>query len=60
MNPAYRFLSFLQGLNILFFLWVLSVSLVFRESVLGIGCWAIIAVEALCIFVKARLLTKNK
>jgi hypothetical protein len=59
LHPMYQVLSFLQGLNVVFFLWALSTSLVFQENILSYGCLAIILLEAVNAVVKVRLLRRN-
>ena len=59
IHPMFQVLSFLQGLNFLFYLWVLSVSLVFQEDVLGFGAFFIVAVELLNVVVKFRIIKRN-
>lgn len=59
IHPMFQILSFIQGLNFLFYLWVLSVSLVFQEDLLGFGAFFIIAIELLNAVVKVRIIKKN-
>lgn len=59
IHPMFQVLSFIQGLNFLFYLWVLSVSLVFQEDLLGFGTFFIIAIELLNAVVKVRIIKKN-
>jgi hypothetical protein len=53
-------LSFIQGLNVLIFLWSISIALVFQYNVVGLGSLAIISIEIINIIVKIRLLKSNK